>query len=78
MQFLHSCNTHEYSFCTRKFNVLVYCSSYTKQIGAQIMIKAMSNYFVAVNPSSIKHIYFSLADMESIGAYTIELARLES
>ena len=42
------------------------------------MIKAMANYFVAVNPSSISHIYFALADMEAIGAYTLELARLDA
>lgn len=49
-----------------------------KQQAAQVILKAISNYFVNVMSSSLKQIYFVLSDMESIGIYTSELAKLDS
>ncbi|CAN7991760.1 unnamed protein product [Ixodes pacificus] len=49
-----------------------------KQQAAQTILKAISNYFVNVMSSSLKQIYFVLSDMESIGIYTSELAKLDS
>jgi len=51
---------------------------FPKHEAAQIIIKAISNYFVSAMASSLKHIYFVLYDMESIGIYTMELAKLDS
>lgn len=53
-------------------------NAYPKQVAAQTILKAISNYFVTVMASSLKQIYFVLYDMESIGVYTIEMARLDS
>jgi len=53
-------------------------NGFPKQEAAQIIIKAISNYFVSAMASSLKHIYFVLYDMESIGIYTMELAKLDS
>ncbi|XP_074649577.1 core histone macro-H2A.1-like isoform X2 [Tubulanus polymorphus] len=53
-------------------------NGFPKQTAAQIILKAISNYFVTVMSSSLKQIYFVLFDMESIGIYTMELARLDS
>lgn len=52
-------------------------NGFPKQTAAQTILKAISNYFVTVMSSSLKQIYFVLYDMESIGVYTLELARLE-
>lgn len=52
-------------------------NNFPKQDAAQIILKSISNYFVTVMASSIKQIYFVLYDMESIGVYTTELARLD-
>lgn len=53
-------------------------AGFPKQTAAQIILKAISNYFVTVMSSSLKQIYFVLYDMESIGIYTSELAKLDS
>lgn len=53
-------------------------AGFPKQTAAQIILKAISNYFVTVMSSSLKQIYFVLYDMESIGVYTSELAKLDS
>ena len=53
-------------------------NNFPKQLAAQTILKAISNYFVTVMASSLKQIYFVLYDMESIGIYTIELARLDA
>jgi len=52
-------------------------NQFPKQIAAQTILKSISNYFVTVMSSPIKQIYFVLYDMESIGVYTTELARLD-
>lgn len=52
-------------------------NNFPKQVAAQTILKSISNYFVTVMASSIKQIFFVLYDMESIGVYTLELARLE-
>lgn len=52
-------------------------NEFPKQIAAQTILKSISNYFVTVMSSPIKQIYFVLYDMESIGVYTTELARLD-
>jgi len=52
-------------------------NGFPKQLAAQTILKAISNYFVTVMSSSLRQIYFVLYDMESIGVYTIELARLD-
>ncbi|XP_054717613.1 core histone macro-H2A.1-like [Uloborus diversus] len=53
-------------------------SSFPKQQAAQIVLKSISNYFVNIMSSSLKQIFFVLHDMESIGIYTSELAKLDS
>uniref|UniRef100_A0A2R5LLL2 Putative core histone macro-h2a.1 n=1 Tax=Ornithodoros turicata TaxID=34597 RepID=A0A2R5LLL2_9ACAR len=53
-------------------------TGFTKQQAAQVILKAISNYFVNIMSSSLKQIYFVLSDMESIGIYTSELAKLDS
>ena len=53
-------------------------NDFPKQVAAQTILKAISNYFVTVMASSLKQIYFVLFDMESIGIYTTELAKLDS
>ncbi|KAG8229252.1 hypothetical protein J437_LFUL007176 [Ladona fulva] len=53
-------------------------AGFPKQQAAQTILKAISNYFVNVMTSSLKQIYFVLKDMESIGIYTAELAKLDS
>ncbi|XP_068706463.1 core histone macro-H2A.1-like isoform X1 [Montipora foliosa] len=53
-------------------------NNFPKQTAAQTILKAISNYFVSVMASSLKQIYFVLSDAESIGCYTLELARLDS
>ena len=62
------------------FFLFLFCFSagFPKQTAAQIILKAISNYFVTVMSSSLKQIYFVLYDMESIGIYTSELAKLDS
>jgi len=52
-------------------------NQFPKQIAAQTILKSISNYFVTVMSSPIKQIFFVLYDMESIGVYTTELARLD-
>ena len=53
-------------------------NNFPKQTAAQAIMKAISNYFVSVMASSLKEVYFTLHDAESIGIYTLELARLDS
>ncbi|ELT93761.1 hypothetical protein CAPTEDRAFT_2551 [Capitella teleta] len=53
-------------------------AGFPKQTAAQIILRAINNYFVTVVSSSLKQIYFVLYDMESIGVYTSELAKLDS
>ncbi len=61
----------QFSLCLESSN------NFPKDTAAQTILKAVSNYFVTVMASSLKQIYFVLHDMESIGIYTMELARLE-
>ncbi|XP_037559658.1 core histone macro-H2A.1-like [Dermacentor silvarum] len=49
-----------------------------KQLAAQSVLRAISSYFVNIMGSSLKQVYFVLSDMESIGIYTSELAKLDS
>ncbi|XP_031557586.1 core histone macro-H2A.1-like [Actinia tenebrosa] len=51
---------------------------FPKQHAAQATLKAINNYFVSAMATSIKQIYFVLQDMENIGIYTLELAKLDS
>ncbi|XP_014670311.1 PREDICTED: core histone macro-H2A.1-like [Priapulus caudatus] len=53
-------------------------NGFPKQAAAQVILKAISNHFVTTMSSSLKQIYFVLCDMESIGIYTSELAKLDS
>ena len=55
-----------------------FSAGFPKQTAAQTILRAISNYFVTVMSSSLKQIYFVLYDMESIGVYTSELAKLDS
>ncbi|XP_002737268.1 core histone macro-H2A.1-like [Saccoglossus kowalevskii] len=50
---------------------------FPKQAAAQTIVRAIQNYFVSVMASSLKQIYFVLYDMESIGIYTSEMAKLD-
>ncbi|XP_033119709.1 core histone macro-H2A.1-like [Anneissia japonica] len=53
-------------------------AGFPKQSAAETILKTISNYFVSVMASSLKQVYFVLYDMESIGIYTSELAKLET
>jgi len=53
-------------------------NNFPKQVAAQTILKAISNYFVTVMSSSLKQVYFVLYDSESIGVYCQELAKLDS
>ncbi|XP_057675982.1 core histone macro-H2A.1 isoform X1 [Corythoichthys intestinalis] len=52
-------------------------NGFPKQTAAQVILKAISSYFVATMSSSIKTVYFVLFDSESIGIYVQEMAKLE-
>lgn len=53
-------------------------NGFPKQTAAQLILKAISNYFVATMSSTIKTVYFVLFDSESIGIYVQEMAKLET
>lgn len=55
-------------------------NSFPKQTSAQTILRCIKDYYSASTGSSVMHvkqIFFVLYDMESIGIYTSELARLE-
>lgn len=51
-------------------------NGFPKQTAAQLILKAISNYFVSVMASTIKQVYFVLYDQESVDIYTNELAKI--
>ncbi|XP_018024509.1 core histone macro-H2A.1 [Hyalella azteca] len=53
-------------------------AGFPKQAAAQTIIKSIHQYFVSSMSSSLKQVYFVLYDMESIGVYTSELAKLDA
>ncbi|XP_078509368.1 core histone macro-H2A.1 isoform X2 [Lissotriton helveticus] len=53
-------------------------NGFPKQTAAQLILKAISTYFVSTMSSSIKTVYFVLFDSESIGIYVQEMAKLET
>jgi len=53
-------------------------AGFPKQQAANTVLRSISGYFSSTLSSSIKQIYFVLWDMESIGIYTAELAKLDS
>ncbi|KAF3841114.1 hypothetical protein F7725_006976 [Dissostichus mawsoni] len=53
-------------------------NGFPKQTAAQLILKAISTYFVATMSSTIKTVYFVLFDSESIGIYVQEMAKLET
>ncbi|XP_012871529.1 PREDICTED: core histone macro-H2A.1 isoform X3 [Dipodomys ordii] len=53
-------------------------NGFPKQTAAQLILKAISSYFVATMSSSIKTVYFVLFDSESIGIYVQEMAKLDA
>lgn len=53
-------------------------NGFPKQTAAQLILKAISTYFVATMSSTIKTVYFVLFDSESIGIYVQEMAKLEA
>ncbi|KAK7806638.1 hypothetical protein U0070_009863 [Myodes glareolus] len=53
-------------------------NGFPKQTAAQLILKAISNYFVSTMSSSIKTVYFVLFDSESIGIYVQEMAKLDA
>ncbi|KAL0161882.1 hypothetical protein M9458_041278, partial [Cirrhinus mrigala] len=56
---------------------LLYRNGFPKQTAAQLILKAISSYFVTTMSSSIKTVYFVLFDSESIGIYVQEMAKLD-
>ncbi|XP_026542830.1 core histone macro-H2A.1 isoform X3 [Notechis scutatus] len=52
-------------------------NGFPKQTAAQLILKAISSYFVSTMSSSIKTVYFVLFDSESIGIYVQEMAKLD-
>ncbi|KAM9253850.1 core histone macro-H2A.1 isoform 3-T3 [Dugong dugon] len=53
-------------------------NGFPKQMAAQLILKAISSYFVSTMASSIKTVYFVLFDSESIGIYVQEMAKLDA
>ncbi|XP_078267526.1 core histone macro-H2A.1 isoform X2 [Rhinoraja longicauda] len=53
-------------------------NGFPKQSAAQLILKAISSYFVSTMSSSIKTVYFVLFDSESIGIYVQEMAKLDA
>lgn len=53
-------------------------NGFPKQTAAQLILKAISSYFVATMSSSIKTVFFVLFDSESIGIYVQEMAKLDA
>ncbi|XP_014343942.1 core histone macro-H2A.2 [Latimeria chalumnae] len=53
-------------------------NGFPKQTAAQLILKAVSGYFVSSTSSSLKNIYFLLFDSESIGTYVKEMAKLDA
>lgn len=53
-------------------------NGFPKQTAAQLILKAISSYFVTTMSSSIKTVFFVLFDSESIGIYVQEMAKLDS
>ncbi|XP_068134042.1 core histone macro-H2A.1 isoform X2 [Hyperolius riggenbachi] len=53
-------------------------NGFPKQMAAQLILRAISNYFVSTMSSSIKTVYFVLFDSESIGIYVQEMAKLDA
>ncbi|XP_046667462.1 core histone macro-H2A.1-like [Homalodisca vitripennis] len=53
-------------------------AGFPKQQAANTVLRSISNYFSSTLSSSVKQIFFVLWDMESIGIYTAELAKLDS
>ncbi|XP_034462372.1 core histone macro-H2A.1 isoform X2 [Hippoglossus hippoglossus] len=53
-------------------------NGFPKQTAAQLILKAISSYFVSTMSSTIKTVYFVLFDSESIGIYVQEMAKLET
>ncbi len=49
-----------------------------KQETAEIILRAISDYFVSIMATSLKSVYFVLYDNESIAIYISELARLDA
>lgn len=52
-------------------------NNFPKQTAAQSILKSIKEYFTASVSSQLTQIYFVLYDMESIGIYTSELAKLD-
>ncbi|KAM4678599.1 core histone macro-H2A.1 isoform 2-T2 [Discoglossus pictus] len=53
-------------------------NGFPKQTAAQVILRAISSYFVSTMSSSIKTVYFVLFDSESIGIYVQEMAKLDA
>lgn len=60
------------------FFVCLFRNGFPKQTAAQLILKAISSYFVSTMSSSIKTVYFVLFDSESIGIYVQEMAKLDA
>lgn len=67
------CGPSLLSLCSRSCR-----NGFPKQTAAQLILKAISNYFVSTMSSSIKTVYFVLFDSESIGIYVQEMAKLDA
>lgn len=52
-------------------------NSFPKQTAAQTILQTIRDYFNTAVSSQLQQVYFVLYDMESIGIYTSELARLQ-
>lgn len=53
-------------------------NNFPKQTASQTILRSIKDYFTAAVSSQLTQIYFVLYDMESIGIYTSEIARLDN
>ena len=52
-------------------------NNFPKQASAQTILRCIKGFYSTATTSKVKQIFFVLYDMESIGIYTSELARLD-
>uniref|UniRef100_A0A4W3HUL1 MacroH2A.1 histone n=1 Tax=Callorhinchus milii TaxID=7868 RepID=A0A4W3HUL1_CALMI len=62
----------------KKLKSIAFPSIAVPIFAAQLILKAISGYFVSTMSSSIKTVYFVLFDSESIGIYVQEMAKLDA
>ena len=69
----NTCHTHTHTHT----HTYTHRNNFPKQTAAQTILHSIKDYFTSAVSSQLTQIYFVLYDMESIGIYTSELAKLD-